>query len=105
MIDILQQIEDMRLKRSWSENELCRRAGISQSTVNTWYRKNQIPTVQSLEKICCAFDTSLSVLLADNGHPVKLSSEEYEFLTLLNKLTPSQRDNLLNFLQSMLLEY
>ena len=105
MIDILRQIESMRLKRSWSENELCKRAGISQSTVNTWYRKHQTPTVQSLEKISDAFGITLSMLVADEGNTVEITEEEREFLALLNKLTPAQKDSFLEFLQSMFPEY
>lgn len=105
MIDILHQIESMRLKRSWSENELCRRANLSQSTVNTWYRKQQIPSLHSLEKISDALGISLSMLVAEEDNLTEVTKEEVNFLQLFHQLTPTQQEAFLGFLQAMLPEY
>ncbi|MGN0293782.1 MAG: helix-turn-helix domain-containing protein, partial [Lachnospiraceae bacterium] len=65
MINILEKIEQMRLKRNWSEYDLSCRADLPQTTINTWYRKQQVPTLYSLDKLSKAFGITLSELLAD----------------------------------------
>ena len=39
-MDILEKITKMRLERGWTEYELAERAGLTQSTISSWYRKN-----------------------------------------------------------------
>ncbi len=60
MKDILSSITAYREARGWTEYQLAERSGLTQSTISTWYRKNIIPTVPSLEKICSAFGITLS---------------------------------------------
>lgn len=55
MKDILATITKYRQDRGWTEYQLAERSGLPQSTISSWYRKNMIPTVPSLEKICMAF--------------------------------------------------
>lgn len=58
--DILGRIKSERVKRKWTEYTMARNAGVTQSTISTWYRKELQPSVASLEKICTAFGMSLS---------------------------------------------
>ena len=51
---------NFRQERNWTEYQLAEKSGLPQSTISSWYRKNQIPSVQSLEKICSAFNITLS---------------------------------------------
>ncbi|WP_418710089.1 helix-turn-helix domain-containing protein, partial [Anaerotruncus massiliensis (ex Liu et al. 2021)] len=50
MIDILKEITKLRLARNWTEYDLSKHSGLSQSTISTWYRKGQTPTIQTLDK-------------------------------------------------------
>ena len=56
MIDVLQKITLQRTARNWTEYQLAVRSGLPQSTISSWYRKNMLPSLSSLEKICTAFD-------------------------------------------------
>ena len=55
MIDVLQRINELREERHWTEYQLAERSGLTQSTISSWYRKNMLPTIPSLTKICDAF--------------------------------------------------
>ena len=57
---ILTTITKYREDRGWTEYQLAERSGLPQSTISSWYRKNMMPTVPSLEKICNAFGITLS---------------------------------------------
>ena len=59
-MEILDKITQYRLERNWSEYQLAERSGLTQSTISSWYRKNMLPSIPSLEKICDAFGITLS---------------------------------------------
>ena len=59
-MNVLDKITWLRLERNWSEYQLAEKSGLTQSTISTWYRKNMLPTIPSLIKICDAFGLTLS---------------------------------------------
>ena len=65
--DVLQEITKLRLERGWSEYELAKNTGLSQSTISTWYGKGQVPTIQTLEKVCRGFGITLSQFFCGRG--------------------------------------
>ena len=64
MIDVLERITYYRNLKNWSEYQLAENSGLTQSTISSWYRKDIYPTIPSLEKICNAFDITLSQIFA-----------------------------------------
>lgn len=70
MKDILSEITRLRLERNWSEYELAQKSGLTQSTISTWYRKKQTPTIQSLEKVCKGLGVTQSQFFADESEMV-----------------------------------
>ena len=60
MINITERITALRLERKWSEYQLAEKSGITQSTISSWSRQNAVPSIQNLEKICNAFQITLS---------------------------------------------
>jgi len=101
MKDILQEISQLRLKRNWSEYELAKNAGIAQSTISTWYRKKQVPSIPTLEKVCQGFGITLSQFFAEEGEAIFLTEEEKEVLENWNSLTEKQRALFLELFKSI----
>ena len=91
MKDILAEITRLRLNRNWSEYQLAQHSGISQSTISTWYRKNQVPTIQTLEKVCLGFGITLSQFLANYDDAVSLTESQKELLDCWAALTETQQ--------------
>lgn len=91
MKDVLAEITRLRLKRNWSEYQLAQHSGISQSTISTWYRKNQVPTIQTLEKVCFGFGITLSQFFASDGDVVSLTESQSELLDCWAALTDTQQ--------------
>ncbi|MBE6884984.1 MAG: helix-turn-helix transcriptional regulator [Ruminococcaceae bacterium] len=98
MKNILAVILRYREERGWTEYQLAERADLPQSTISSWYRRNIVPSVSSLEKVCTAFGITLSQLFAEgeNGADsqqrliaqwARLSKEQQEaVLTLIDKM-------------------
>ena len=76
MKDILSIITAYREERGWTEYQLAEHSGLPQSTISSWYRKNMVPTIPSLEKICTAFGITLSQLFAEEDAPVSLTEAQ-----------------------------
>ena len=91
MKGILAVITRLRLNRNWSEYQLAQHSGISQSTISTWYRKNQVPTIQTLEKVCLGFGITLSQFLANDDDAVSLTESQKELLDCWAALTETQQ--------------
>ena len=91
MKDVLKEITRLREKRKWSEYDLAKRSGLAQSTISTWYRKNQIPTIQTLDKVCHGLGITLSQFFAEGDDAVSLTPEQKELLDNWSALTETQQ--------------
>ena len=91
MRDILAAISEQRTARGWTEYQLAERSGLPQSTISSWYRKNLIPTIPSLEKICGAFGITLSQLFVEDDSPVSLTDSQKRLLEAWSRLSEEQQ--------------
>lgn len=101
MKDILGVIAAYREARGWTEYQLAERSGLPQSTISSWYRKNMVPTLPSLEKICHAFGITMSQLFAEGESPVSLTRAQIELLERWDRLDKRQQDVFLQLLDIM----
>jgi transcriptional regulator with XRE-family HTH domain len=101
-LDILKKITDFRQERGWTEYQLAEKSGLTQSTISSWYRKNMLPSIPSLMKICAAFDISLSYFFLEEAEiSVSLTDRQKNIIECIAKLTPGQQELLLAFLKSL----
>ena len=89
--DILSAITEYREARGWTEYQLAERSGLPQSTISSWYRKNMVPTIPSLEKVCMAFGITLSQLFAEEDAPVSLTDPQKKLLERWSRLSEEQQ--------------
>lgn len=99
--DILAVITENREARGWTEYQLAERSGLPQSTISSWYRKNMIPTLPSLEKICQAFGITLSQLFAETDSPVSLTKAQAELLKRWARLDEKQQQAVFHLIDTM----
>lgn len=101
MIDVLQRITEYRQQRNWTEYQLAEKSGLTQSTISSWYRKNMLPSLTSLEKICAAFDITLSQFFASGSDNFSLTDLQKDLLLAINHLSKEQQIALLNFFKTL----
>ena len=89
--DILAAITTYREERGWTEYQLAEHSGLPQSTISSWYRKNMVPTIPSLEKICIAFGITLSQLFAEGDTTVSLTESQKKLLDRWARLSEEQQ--------------
>ena len=101
-MDILNRITILREERHWTEYQLAEKSGLTQSTISSWYRKNMLPSIPSLEKICDAFGITLSqFFLEDGNNTVILNDRQIKLLHATSKLDIKQYEALLNFIETL----
>ena len=101
MKDILTTITQYREKRGWTEYQLAERSGLPQSTFSSLYRKNMVPTIPSLKKICLAFGITLSQLLSEGDTPVSLTEDQKELLERWARLNKDQKEVIFALIDKM----
>lgn len=101
MINVLEKIIEQRKLRGWSEYMLADKANIPQSTISSWYKKQLLPSLTSLEKICSAFDMSMAEFLMEESDTMLVNTEQKDLLKHWSKLTKEQKGLVLGLLKSM----
>ena len=92
--DVLLKIRTLREERKWTEYELAQKAGITQSTICGWYKRNCTPTVTMIEKMCGAFGISLSQFFSTDGKTENENTDLFsEYLALWNRMDDNQRQS------------
>ena len=106
-MDVLERILKLRQERNWSEYELAARAGLTQSTISSWYKKKMLPTIPSLVRICDAFGVTLSEFFLEerdtggSSATLTLNSRQIELLFLAARLENEQYEALIRFLKTL----
>lgn len=101
-MDVLKRILELKDARHWTEYQLAEEAGMTQSTISSWYRKDMVPTIPSIEKICDAFGISLSQFFADeSSHLWHLTDQQLDLIKATEKLNSEQIDALLHFIDTL----
>lgn len=100
-MDILVHIKKLRDERGWSNYKLAKEAGISENSLNNLFRRNNLPTIPTLESICKGLGITLSQFFAEGGEPVELSDAQREMLMTWDALSEEQKATLLEFLKKV----
>ena len=101
MKDILTAITKYREERGWTEYQLSERSGLPQSTISSWYRKNMIPTIPSLERICSAFGITMSQLFAEDDEQFSLTESQKKLIERWSRLTEEQQAAIFSLIDKM----
>lgn len=101
-MDVLKRIVDLREERHWTEYRLAEEAEMTQSTISAWFRKNNLPSIPSLERLCEAFGITLSQFFLEEDEQVSfLTEKQLELIHHAAKLDEAQFEALLTFLKTL----
>ena len=93
-MDVLGKLHKLLDERGWTDYRLAQVSGLHESTISNIYRRNNVPTIATLESICKAFGITLSQFFADDDSDmVEVTPELKELLDAWKPLTPKQRKN------------
>ncbi len=99
-MDVLMRLQKLLEDRGWSEYRLSKECGLSQSTIGNIFRRNTVPSLDSLEKICASFGITLSQFFADNDM-IELTPDLKTIFEKWKVLSPAQKEALLQMVNAM----
>lgn len=98
-MDVLERLQALMNARGWTMYRLAKESGLTESTIANIYRRNAIPSIDTLERICRGFGITLSQFFAD-GELVELSPELRAVFESWRTLTPEQKEATLRMMQA-----
>ncbi|MDO5601963.1 MAG: helix-turn-helix transcriptional regulator [Oscillospiraceae bacterium] len=100
-MDVLERIQQLKQTRGWSDYRLSVESGVAQTTISSWFHKQAVPSVISLQNICDAFQITLSEFFSSGSEAVVLTPPQRQLLDAFSVLNAGQQTALLQFLKSM----
>jgi len=100
-LDAQKRIRQLMEERDWTEYRLSKESGLSQTTISNLFRRNNSPSLPTLETICRAFDISLSQFFAEGNEPLELTDEQRELFSNWVTLTKEQKKVLSDLIRTM----
>ena len=97
-MDVLERLDRLIKARGWSMYRLAKESGLSESTVANIYRRNAVPSIDTLEKICQGLGITLAQFFAD-GEMVEMTPELKEVFEYWRGLTAEQKAAALTILR------
>lgn len=99
-MDVLVRLKELLEERGWSEYRLSKECGLSQSTIGNIFRRNTVPSLDSLEKICASFGITLSQFFAENDL-IELTPDLKIIFEKWKVLSPAQKEAVLQMVKAM----
>ena len=87
-------------ERNWTEYRLAKEADLSQSTITNLFRRNNVPSIPTLEAICRGFGITLSQFFSE-GNFVELTEEQKTLFDKWVTLTGEQKLLLLELVKNL----
>ena len=100
-IDALLRIKELLNERGWSEYKLSKESGVAQSTLTNMFKRNNAPSLPTLEAICFGFGITLSQFFSTGCEAIGLSQTQREMLDCWSTLNQEQQEVLLQLIKKM----
>lgn len=100
-MDVLKHIDDLMKQRGWTVNHLAKQADIPQSTLSGLFLRNNCPTIPTLEKICKAFDITMSEFFAPEAGLTALTNEQRKLLNSWGALSHQHKHAILKLIEHL----
>lgn len=98
---IIDRVERLRQQKNISRYRMALRSGLSQSSISNLLNRRNVPSIQTLEKICKGLGMTLAQFFsADNERP-DLTEEQSHVLDVWDQLDEMEKARVKAFVQGM----
>lgn len=98
---IINRINGLCETHNMSIYALSKKSGISQSSLSNLMNRGSMPTFNTLNKICSAFDITLSQFFAEEGIRLNLTNEQKMVLDVWDSLSEGEEEKVTLFVKGM----
>lgn len=100
---VLKQIKKLCEQRNWSLYRLAIESSLPYSTLNNLFRRGNVPSINTLCKICDAFNMSLAEFFSENNEALSsLNPEQQNLISYWNLLPREDRDLVKTYIAGLL---
>lgn len=100
-MNVQERLLELMSQRNWTAYKLAKQADLSETTISNMFKREQLPTLYTLGRICDAFGITLSQFFAEGDDPVTLSDEQKELLSNWAALSDKNKEILLYLMKHM----
>ena len=94
------RIKELCDKQQITNYRLSQMTGVTQTVLSRIIKGENVPTIQTIEKICAALNISLAQFFAKDENPPDLTAEQREIIETWNGLTPEERERLMKIIRT-----
>ncbi|KRM98790.1 helix-turn-helix domain-containing protein [Loigolactobacillus rennini] len=98
---IAQQIQSLRTKRDWTQDQLAERLGVSKQSVSNWETGLKSPRMGALQKMADIFHVSIGYITDGDDFD---QSIDQKITILIKKLNKDRKQRVFNFINTQLYE-
>jgi len=98
-VDVKERLIQLQQQRGWTDYKIAKEAGLSSNTVSNIYRRNNVPSLPTLEALCKAFGITMAQFFAEDDL-VELTPEIRELVDKWTALTDEQKAAVWQILKS-----
>lgn len=99
--DVLARIQELCEAQSLNLYRLAKQSQVPYSSLTTLFRKNHVPTIHTLFKICDGFGITPSQFFDGGDEAVKLTKEQRKLLCQWNRLDAQSRKLALAYMEGL----
>ena len=81
-MDAQKRIKQLMEERGWTDYRLAQEANLSHTSITNVVKRNNAPTLPTLEVICRAFGITLAQFFAEGGEAVEITDEQRELFAM-----------------------
>ncbi len=92
-MDVIEKLQKLKDKNKLTDYQIAKNCGLSEGTIYNLFKRNNTPSLSTIEAVCGVFGLSLSqFFLDDNKDFVVLTEEQKEFFALWQALPKTQKN-------------
>ena len=98
-MDVKERLLQLQKQRGWTDYRIAKEAGLSTNTVSNIYRRNNVPSIPTLQALCKAFGITMAQFFAE-GEAVELTPEMRELVDKWSALNEEQKSAIWQVIRS-----
>ena len=95
------RIRQLMEERGWTDYRLAKEANLSHSTVTNMFKRNNAPTLPTLEAVCAAFGITLSQFFSEGNNATEITEEQRALFAKWSTLSEKQKEALLKLIDTI----
>lgn len=95
------RIRQLMEERGWTDYRLAKEANLSHSTVTNMFKRNNAPTLPTLEAVCAAFGITLSQFFSEGNNATEITEEQRALFAKWSTLSDKQKEALLKLIDTI----